>query len=73
MNINPVTILLIILVLNSLAIIRLMIKVRRLNKTITGILSFELLKFVKGDDKANAVMKKMMNKEKGENKDAGQS
>ncbi|MCR5504748.1 MAG: hypothetical protein K6E94_04190 [Elusimicrobiaceae bacterium] len=73
MTINPVTILLIILVLDSLAIIRLMIKVRRLNRTLTGLLSFELFKVMEGNDRATAIIKKLMNEKKGEKKDAGQS
>lgn len=83
---NTATLIVLILILNTLAIIRLEFKVRKLRRITDGLSALELFKNLFGykaaDDVVSSIVRKqklspdeLMNiiNKKGENKDAGQS
>ncbi len=83
---NTTTFIVLILVINTLAIIRLEFKVRKLRKITDGLSALELFKNLFGHKAADDVMSSIVRKQKlspdelmdiinkkGENKDAGQS
>lgn len=82
---NTATFIVLILVINTIAIIRLEFKVRKLRKITDGLFALELFKNLFGHRAADDVMSSIVRKQKlspdelmniikkGENKDAGQS